>query len=94
MQPFSKEQNDAFVDLTARASNGERLGFACYNHREAVMMLRQYVAWLRYNFPTPNDRPSAWWSVRRSTCNVDFNGGGTVRFVSHPSQTDGIRLWR
>lgn len=94
MQPFSKDQNDAFVDLTARALKGERLWFACYDHREAVRILREYVSWLRYKFPTPNDQPSAWWSVRRSTCDVDFDGGGTVRFASHPSQTDGLKCWR
>lgn len=87
-------ENDVFVDLTARASKGERIGFACLSHSEAVMMLREYVVWLRYKFPTPNDQPSTWWSVFRSTCSVDFNSGGTVRFVSHPSQTDGIRCWR
>lgn len=93
MQPFSKEHNDAFVDLTARASKGERLGFACLSHSEAVMTFNEYISWLRRYFPTPDDRPSAWWSARRSICSVDFVGGGVVRFVSHISQTDGLKAW-
>lgn len=93
MRPFSKDQNDAFANITVRATNGEQMGFWCLTHREAVMTFKEYISWLRRYFPRTNDRPSAWWSARRSICSVDFAGGGVVRFVSHFSQTDGLKAW-
>ena len=83
----------AFADVTAHALNGERFGYRCLTHRDAVQTFNEYFAWLNDKMPMPDDRPTAWWSARRSTLSFVFAGGGYVRFVSHVSQSDGMRAW-
>lgn len=80
-----------FADITMRATNGERRGYWCLSHRDAIMTFKEYVAWLDLHLPMPKPRPSAWWAARRSTCSVDFAGGGHIRFVIATFQADGIK---
>lgn len=82
-----------FSKATACCLKGERIGYMCLTHRDATRTFKEYVAWLNVMMPMPDDRPTTWWSARRSTLSINFSGGGLVKFVSYGSHdTDGISL--
>lgn len=78
-------KEELFNDLTIRAMSGERIGYWCFDHREAVALFRDYFDWLRMH-------KVSGCTVRKSTCEVSFCGG-CVRFISTASQADGIRKY-
>ena len=77
-----------FFRVTVTALNGDRACVVCATARDADRVFREYVCQLE------KAKGAFGWKAHRSVGNqhVDFDDGGTVRFVSSSHQMDGA-VW-
>ena len=77
-----------FFQVTVTALNGDRACVVCATARDADRVFREYVRQLE------KARGVIGWDAHRCVGfrHVDFDGGGTVRFVSSSHQMDGA-IW-
>lgn len=77
-----------FFRITMTAINGGRVCIECATARDADRVFKEYVQQLE------KAKGAFDWRAYRSIGNqhVDFDEGGTVRFVSSPHQMDGVDL--
>lgn len=77
-----------FFRVTVSALNGGRVYIECATARDADRVFKEYVQQLE------KAKGAFGWRAYRSIGNqhVDFDDGGTVRFVSSSHQMDGVDL--